>query len=110
MCAPARKHCVHVGASRGGFSHLTDPLQGTGVRSEASANILSTLPPTLYGPPPFLPWALQVDSKQFPDLEAFPAAQRVTYKFYVGRLAVFDEDYVSVWGRGVAVSVCHSRC
>jgi hypothetical protein len=60
--------------------------------------------------PPFLPWTLQVDSKQFPDLEAFPAAQRVTYKFYVGRLAVFDEDYVSLWGWGVGVSVCHSLC
>lgn len=37
-----------------------------------------------------------VDSRQFAAFDAFPAAQRVTYKFYVGRLAVFDENYVSV--------------
>ena len=35
-----------------------------------------------------------VDSRQFAAFDAFPAAQRVTYKFYVGRLAVFDENYV----------------
>ncbi|KAL4450585.1 hypothetical protein ABPG77_000941 [Micractinium sp. CCAP 211/92] len=34
-----------------------------------------------------------VDSRQFAAFDAFPAAQRVTYKFYVGRLAVFDENY-----------------
>ncbi|PRW20744.1 PCI domain-containing 2 [Chlorella sorokiniana] len=34
-----------------------------------------------------------VDSRQFADFDAFPASQRVTYKFYVGRLAVFDENY-----------------
>ncbi|GAB4813904.1 hypothetical protein N2152v2_000950 [Parachlorella kessleri] len=34
-----------------------------------------------------------VDSKQFAPFDSFPAAQRVTYKFYVGRLAVFDEHY-----------------
>ncbi|KDD74904.1 hypothetical protein H632_c998p0 [Helicosporidium sp. ATCC 50920] len=34
-----------------------------------------------------------VESRQFLPFEQFPAAQRVTYKFYVGRLAVFDEDY-----------------
>lgn len=32
---------------------------------------------------------------QFADFAVFPASQRVTYKFYVGRLAVFDENYVS---------------
>jgi hypothetical protein len=37
----------------------------------------------------------QVSSRQFAAFDAFPAAQRVTYKFYVGRLAVFDEHYVS---------------
>ncbi|PSC74505.1 PCI domain-containing 2 [Micractinium conductrix] len=34
-----------------------------------------------------------VDSRQFAPFDAFPAAQRITYKFYVGRLAVFDENY-----------------
>lgn len=34
-----------------------------------------------------------VDSRQFPPFDSFPAAQRVTYKFYVGRLAVFDDAY-----------------
>ena len=37
-----------------------------------------------------------VDSRQFAAFDAFPAAQRVTYRFYVGRLAVFDENYVSL--------------
>jgi hypothetical protein len=35
-----------------------------------------------------------VESRQFSPFHTFPAAQRVTYKFYVGRLAVFDERYV----------------
>ena len=35
-----------------------------------------------------------VDSRQFAPFDAFPMSQRVTYKFYVGRLAVFDEKYV----------------
>ncbi len=39
-----------------------------------------------------------VDSRQFAAFDAFPAAQRVTYKFYVGRLAVFDENYVRAKG------------
>ena len=26
-------------------------------------------------------------------LESFPSAQKVTYSYYVGRLAVFDDDY-----------------
>lgn len=34
-----------------------------------------------------------VDSKQFPPFEGFPVSQKVTYKFYLGRLAVFDEHY-----------------
>jgi hypothetical protein len=34
-----------------------------------------------------------VSSRQFPPLGSFPASQVVTYRFYVGRLAVFDEDY-----------------
>lgn len=36
-----------------------------------------------------------VDSKQFAPFDDFPISQRVTYKFYMGRLAVFDEKYVS---------------
>ena len=35
-----------------------------------------------------------VDSKQFAPFDSFPVSQRVTYKFYLGRLAVFDEKYV----------------
>lgn len=34
-----------------------------------------------------------VASSQFAPFELFPLSQRVTYKFYEGRLAVFDEDY-----------------
>ena len=37
-----------------------------------------------------------VQSRQFLPFEAFPASQRVTYKFYTGRLAIFDEAYVRV--------------
>lgn len=46
-----------------------------------------------------------VESRQFAALHAFPAAQRVTYKFYVRRLAVFDEQYVrcACWATGA----CH---
>lgn len=36
-----------------------------------------------------------VDSPLLPNFENFPLSQRVTYCFYVGRLAVFDEDYVN---------------
>lgn len=36
-----------------------------------------------------------VESRQFAPFESFPAAQRVTYKFYLGRLAVFDDNFVS---------------
>ena len=35
-----------------------------------------------------------VQSKQFLPFDSFPAAQRVTYKYYTGRLAIFDEAYV----------------
>lgn len=34
-----------------------------------------------------------VESKQFAPFDSFPASQRVTYRFYLGRLAVFDEQY-----------------
>jgi nuclear mRNA export protein PCID2/THP1 len=34
-----------------------------------------------------------VGSRQFPPFDAFPAAQRVTYKYFTGRLAIFDEAY-----------------
>lgn len=29
----------------------------------------------------------------FPPFESFPSSQRVSYSYYVGRLAVFDDDY-----------------
>ena len=35
-----------------------------------------------------------VKSPAFLPLSSFPAAQQVTYNYYIGRLAVFDEDYV----------------
>ena len=35
-----------------------------------------------------------VHSRQFAPFDAFPASQRVTYKYYTGRLAIFDEQYV----------------
>lgn len=34
-----------------------------------------------------------VESKQFPSFDVFPVSQKVTYNFYLGRLAVFDEKY-----------------
>lgn len=34
-----------------------------------------------------------VESRQFQSFESFPTSQKVTYKFYEGRLAVFDENY-----------------
>lgn len=43
---------------------------------------------------------------QFADFDAFPAPQRVTYKFYVGRLAVFDENYVSLGCRSHGCLPC----
>lgn len=35
-----------------------------------------------------------VNSKQFVPFDTFPTSQRVTYKYYTGRLAIFDENYV----------------
>lgn len=34
-----------------------------------------------------------VGSRQFPPFAAFPASQRVTYRYFTGRLAIFDEAY-----------------
>ena len=34
-----------------------------------------------------------VNLPTFPPFESFPSAQKVTYSYYVGRLAVFDDDY-----------------
>lgn len=47
-----------------------------------------------------------VESKQFPPFDSFPISQRVTYKFYMGRLAVFDDSYV---GLQKVLSVLDSR-
>ena len=46
-----------------------------------------------------------VDSKGFLPLERFPAAHQVTYNYYIGRLAIFDEDYV----RFLSLPPKHSR-
>lgn len=46
---------------------------------------------------------MQVVSRQFAPFELFPVSQRVTYKFYVGRLAVFDENFVSGPGKWIGV-------
>lgn len=50
--------------------------------------------PPLYIACLLLTWLPPSSPAQFADFDAFPASQRVTYKFYVGRLAVFDENYV----------------
>ena len=59
----------------------------------------NTVPP----PPPPRPCSKNltrsVGSPQFAAFSAFPASQRVTYKFYLGRLAVLDENFVSAGGR-----------
>ena len=34
-----------------------------------------------------------VNLPTFPAFETFPSSQKVTYSYYVGRLAVFDDDY-----------------
>jgi hypothetical protein len=34
-----------------------------------------------------------VNSRQFPPLESFPRGQVVAYRYFTGRLALFDEDY-----------------
>ena len=40
-----------------------------------------------------------VNSKQFLEFDMFPASQRVTYRYYTGRLNIFDERYVSCLSR-----------
>ncbi len=35
-----------------------------------------------------------VESRGFLPLDRFAAAHQVTYGYYIGRLAIFDEDYV----------------
>lgn len=35
-----------------------------------------------------------VNLPTFPNFESFPSSQKVTYSYYVGRLAVFDDDYI----------------
>lgn len=35
-----------------------------------------------------------VNSPQFLGLQHFPMSERITYSYYTGRLAIFDEDYV----------------
>ena len=35
-----------------------------------------------------------VDGPGFLPFKEFPPAARVTYKYYMGRLAIFDEEYV----------------
>ena len=35
-----------------------------------------------------------VQSPQCPPFQTFPISQRVAYKFYTGRLAIFDEQHV----------------
>ena len=37
-----------------------------------------------------------VNSKQFLEFDMFPASQRVTYRYFTGRLNIFDEKYVSL--------------
>ena len=36
-----------------------------------------------------------VNSKQFLEFDLFPASQRVTYRYYTGRLNIFDERCAS---------------
>ena len=48
-----------------------------------------------------------VGSRQFAPFESFPASQRVTYKYFCGRLAIFDEAYVEA---DEHLSYCLSRC
>ena len=39
-----------------------------------------------------------VDSRQFPPFDAFPASQRVTYKYFLGRIQILDEHHVRLSG------------
>ena len=48
-----------------------------------------------------------VGSRQFAPFDNFPASQRVTYKYFCGRLAIFDESYVEA---DEHLSYCLSRC
>ena len=49
-----------------------------------------------------------VEHKAFASFDVFPTAQRVTYKYYVGRLAVFDENYVSPQASSqLCLPLCH---
>lgn len=34
-----------------------------------------------------------VEGPNFPPFEEFPVAQRVTYKYYVGRISMFNSDF-----------------
>lgn len=48
-----------------------------------------------------------VNSRQFLPFEEFPASQRVTYKYYTGRLAIFDENYVRI--RFISSIICVAK-
>lgn len=48
-----------------------------------------------------------VGSRQFAPFDSFPAAQRVTYKYFCGRLAIFDEAYADA---DEHLSYCLARC
>ncbi|KAK9902673.1 hypothetical protein WJX75_002119 [Coccomyxa subellipsoidea] len=49
-----------------------------------------------------------VNSRQFLPFDVFPASQRVTYKYYTGRLAIFDENYdVAANDLAYAFEHCH---
>lgn len=51
-----------------------------------------------------------VESKQFPPFDIFPVSQKVTYKFYLGRLAVFDEKYEDAQDAlTYALKYCHAN-
>lgn len=50
-----------------------------------------------------------VDAKNFVPFHQFPSADRVTYKFFVGRLSVFDENFVEADRHlTYAFNHCHS--
>lgn len=49
-----------------------------------------------------------VEAKKFVAFKLFAAGDRVTYKFFIGRLAVFDEDFVDADAHlTYAFEVCH---
>ncbi|KAL4854104.1 Enhanced ethylene response protein 5 [Chlorella vulgaris] len=51
-----------------------------------------------------------VESRQFAAFDSFPMSQRVTYQFYSGRLAVFDENYEQArQSLGFALAHCHKQ-